>query len=113
MSLVWAIRYSDHCRKQIDKLPHTIAKRIDEKFHGVFLKAENPKIFAERVQGVDNLWRFRVGDHRVVCHIGSEKMVITAVAVEKRPDAYKKKQMSRLAQESDAITRGEGSEYPE
>ncbi|MBU1878417.1 MAG: type II toxin-antitoxin system RelE/ParE family toxin, partial [Chloroflexi bacterium] len=44
-----------------------------------------------KLQGVENLWRVRVGDYRVIYQVLDDELVVDIVAVRHRGQAYKLK----------------------
>ena len=52
--------------------------------------AENPRIFGKGLSADKaGLWRYRIGDYRLICEIIDEKLVILALAAGHRKDIYK------------------------
>lgn len=51
---------------------------------------ENPRIHGKALKGnLANLWRYRIGDYRLICDIRDNDCVILAVAIGHRRDVYK------------------------
>jgi mRNA interferase RelE/StbE len=52
--------------------------------------AENPRPSGcKKMQGDENLWRIRVGDHRIVYEIHDKILVVLVVSVGNRRDVYR------------------------
>jgi mRNA interferase RelE/StbE len=68
--LAWTIEYTDTAKGQLRKLDKQTARRIvdfmDERIAG----QENPRNTGKALTGpLGGLWRYRVGDCRVICDI--------------------------------------------
>ena len=82
------IEYTETSRKQLTKLDKTMQKRIldymDEVGH-----LENPrsrgKAFVDNMRG---LWRYRIGDYRVICEIQDSKIIISELKIGRRKNIY-------------------------
>jgi len=89
--LAWTIEYTDAARTQLRKLDKQSARRIldymDERIAG----ADNPRSFGKPLTGpLGQLWRYRVGDYRVVCDIQDEVLRVLVVRIGDRKDVYRK-----------------------
>ena len=76
--------YSEPALKELKKLDKPIQKRIKDYMDEV-AKLEDPrsrgKILVENLSG---LWRYRVGDIRVVCEIKDAEILITVLRIADR-----------------------------
>lgn len=81
--------YSETALKELKKLDKPIQKRIKDYMDEV-AKLEDPrsrgKILVENLSG---LWRYRVGDIRVVCEIKDAEILITVLRIADRKEVYK------------------------
>jgi mRNA interferase RelE/StbE len=76
--------------KQLSKIGKAESGRI-AKFLMNISTLPSPYLKAQPILPTSKgLWRFRVGDYRVICRIDNEKMIVLAVAVGHRRDVYKK-----------------------
>ena len=73
--------------KALRKLPAAIQKRIVAAVDD--LKSNPRPHGSEKMQGIENHWRIRVGDYRVVYTIRDKELVILVVRVAHRKDVYK------------------------
>lgn len=68
--MAWTIEYSDTAKKQLGKLDRQIARRIVDYMDRRVANAGNPRNEGKPLKGpLGGLWRYRVGDYRVVCEI--------------------------------------------
>jgi mRNA interferase RelE/StbE len=69
--LAWTVNYTDTARKQLRKLDRQDARRIldfmDERIAGETDPRSTGKALTGPMLGA--YWRYRVGDHRVICSI--------------------------------------------
>lgn len=73
--------YTDTSRKQLKKLDKTMQKRILDYMDEVEL-LENPRFRGKAlVENMKGLWRYRVGDYRIICEILEEEVVISVIKI--------------------------------
>ena len=87
--MAWTVEVSDIAEKQLRKLDRPIQKRLldwlDDRIEG----CKNPRHFGEPLRGdMAGLWRYRVGDYRIICEIEEQQLVILALAVGHRREIY-------------------------
>ena len=85
----WIVEISDVAEKQLRKLDRQIQKRLldwlDDRIEG----CKNPKHFGEPLRGgMSGLWRYRVGDYRIICTIQEHQLVVLALTVGHRREIY-------------------------
>ena len=88
--MTWAIDYADTAKAQLLKLDKQTARRIldymDERIAGL----ENPRNTGKALTGpFGGLWRYRVGDCRVICEIQDNALRVLVVQVGNRRDVYR------------------------
>lgn len=87
--MAWEIELSEHAVKQLSKLDKQMAKRVTSKLREVS-RLEDPRSTGKALTGnLSGLWRYRVGDYRIVCDIERDVLVILDVDVEHRSRVYK------------------------
>ena len=73
------IEYTETARKQLKKLDKTMQKRILDYMDEVG-QLENPRSRGKAlVENMRGLWRYRVGDYRVICEIQDSKIIISVL----------------------------------
>jgi len=87
--LAWTVEVSDFAEKQLRKLDRPVQKRLidwlDDRIEG----CKNPRHFGEPLRGdLAGLWRYRVGDFRIICEIQEQRMVVLALAIGHRRKVY-------------------------
>ena len=90
MLLTWTIEYTASARTQLCKLDKQMARRIvdymDERVAGL----EYPRILGKALAGpLGELWRYRVGNCRVICDIQDDALRVLVVRVGRRDKVYR------------------------
>ncbi len=88
--MAWTIEYTDTAKGQLRKLDKQTARRIvdfmDERIAG----QENPRNSGKALTGpLGGLWRYRVGDCRVICDIQDGALRVLVVQVGNRREIYR------------------------
>ena len=88
--MAWTIEYTDTAKGQLRKLDTQTARRIidfmDERIAG----QENPRNTGKALTGpLGGLWRYRVGDCRVICDIQDGALRVLVVQVGSRREIYR------------------------
>ncbi|MDR2149078.1 MAG: type II toxin-antitoxin system RelE/ParE family toxin, partial [Tannerella sp.] len=78
--------------KQLQKLNRSVAKDILQFMYAKLEGIENPRSIGKSLKGnLQGLWRYRIGDYRLICQIQDEKLIVLAVEIAHRKDVYKGK----------------------
>jgi mRNA interferase RelE/StbE len=86
----WRIEISRTAEKQITKLARTAQKSIQRFLRERLISAENPRQWGKPLHGEKrDLWRYRVGDYRLICDIQDDKVLVLVLAVGHRKDVYR------------------------
>jgi mRNA interferase RelE/StbE len=87
--LAWTVEVSDYAEKQLRKLDKPIQKRLLDWLEDRIEGCKNPRHFGEPLRGeLAGLWRYRIGDYRVICEIQEKQLVVLALAVGHRREIY-------------------------
>lgn len=80
--------YLEKARKQLSKLDNSAKRRILDYMDDV-ARLKNPRERGKMLIGnMLGLWRYRVGDYRILCKIRDEELVVTVVGVGHRREVY-------------------------
>jgi mRNA interferase RelE/StbE len=86
----WNIKFTKDADKQMKSLDSIIEKRIHKFINERLIIATNPKILGIALRGdLSGLWRFKVGDYRLICDIEDNTVTILVVLVGHRKNIYK------------------------
>lgn len=85
----WVYRFDDRALKELRKLgknaQRDIIAYLDERIAG----EADPRRFGKGLKAdLAGLWRYRVGDYRVLCQIMDGELLVLVVAVGHRRDVY-------------------------
>ena len=76
-------------KKQLKKLDSSISKRILDYLEQLEL-IDNPRSRGKALtSNFAGLWRYRVGDYRILCRIHEDKLVITVIEIAHRSTIYR------------------------
>ena len=88
--MTWEIDYTSTAKAQLRKLDKQMARRIldymDERIAG----KGNPRNMGKALTGkLGDLWRYRVGDYRIICEIQDNALRVLVVQVGNRSEVYR------------------------
>lgn len=87
--MVWQIEFDPRALKELKKLDRIAQKRIIQYLKNQIAVQTNPRIFGRPLKGdKQGLWRYRVGDYRVICNIRDSQMVVLVIKVGSRQSVY-------------------------
>lgn len=87
--MAWTVEIDSFAEKQLRKLDRQVQKRLLDWLWDRIEGCKNPRHFGEPLRGdLTGLWRYRVGDYRIVCEIQDEKLVVLALALGHRREIY-------------------------
>jgi mRNA interferase RelE/StbE len=88
--LVWTIEISRTAEKQIKKLDRVAQALIVRFLRERLTPAEDPRQWGRPLHGEkQGLWRYRVGDYRLICDIQDQKVTVLVLEVGHRKDVYR------------------------
>lgn len=85
----YQFQLSYSAESEFAQLPSLLQKRIWKKLK-FFEKQKNPLHFAKRMQGVENTFRFRIGNYRVIVTPKDQKtfIILLILKIGDRKDVY-------------------------
>jgi mRNA interferase RelE/StbE len=88
--LAWAVNYTQTARNQLKKLDKPVARRIIDFLDHRIAKQEDPRTLGKALTGpLGTLWRYRIGDYRVICDIQHQAVAILVVRIGHRREVYR------------------------
>ena len=88
--MTWRVELSGEIRRQIRHLDRGIRTRIERFMVERLASCEDPRRLGHALQGnLAGLWRYRIGDCRLICRIEDDRLVILALAVGHRREVYR------------------------
>lgn len=89
--MVWRVEFLPAAEKELAKLDRPVAQRIlaflDQRVQG----AGDPRAVGEALTGsaLGALWKYRVGDYRLICAIQDRRVLVTVVRIAHRSAVYR------------------------
>lgn len=88
--MAWAIDYTATAKEQLRKLDKPVAKRIVDFMDERVAAANDPRQTGKALTGpLGGLWRYRVGNYRVICEIQDGALRVLVVEVGNRDRIYR------------------------
>ena len=88
--MTWSVEWDDAARRELRKLDRTIQQRILRFFRERIMIDADPRRFGKALQHeLQGLWRYRIGDYRVICRIQDERITVLVLAVGYRRHIYR------------------------
>jgi mRNA interferase RelE/StbE len=88
--LAWKIEISRTAERQITRLHPEAQRSILRFLRERVVPSDNPRQLGKPLQGEKRgLWRYRVGDYRLICDIQDERITILVLIVGHRKNVYR------------------------
>lgn len=89
--MAWTIDLDDKARKQLAKIGKPAAARIVSYLEQRIAPLDDPRQQGRALQGpaFNRLWRYKVGDYRIICDIQDQKLVVLVVEIGHRSSVYR------------------------
>lgn len=82
--------FSNECKKQIEKLDNSTYILLKGWISKHLLNCENPKAYGKPlVSNKKNLWRYRIGNYRLIVQIKDNELLVLALDFRHRSIVYK------------------------
>ncbi|WP_263380817.1 type II toxin-antitoxin system RelE family toxin [Granulicella paludicola] len=89
--MAWQIEFDPVAKRELDKLDPQIARRLLQFLHTRLAPLEDPRSLGEALHGstLRHLWKYRVGDYRLIADIQDGRLRILIVRVGNRREVYR------------------------
>lgn len=89
--MAWLIKIEEGAKKDLAKLDKPVAKRVTSFLKEPLQKLTDPRSIGEALKGkkFGELWKYRVGDFRIIVKIEDKQLIILVVRVGHRKNVYK------------------------
>lgn len=89
--MVWTLRISETAKRQLKKLDRCAAQTVLCYLNRVLVEADHPTQRGKPLTAnLAGLWRYRVGDYRVICDIQNEELVVLVLQIGHRREVYRR-----------------------
>lgn len=87
--MTWSIEWDDRARKELRKLDSQVQTTLLRFLRERIAVDDDPRRFGKPLRHeMQGLWRYRIGDYRLVCHIEDAHCVVLVLAVGHRRVIY-------------------------
>jgi len=85
------IEFDDAAKKDLSKLDKQIARRITDFLRERVAPLDDPRSLGHALKGaaLGELWRYRVGDYRIICDIQDGALRILVITIGNRREIYR------------------------
>ena len=87
--MAYRLRFTPSVKNQVAKLDPPVADRIRRFL--LRLDLDNPRSIGKALAGDERLWRYRVGDYRILASISDEEVLVLIVDIDHRRQVYRMK----------------------
>lgn len=87
----WDVSLDPDATRDFDKLDGMIQKRIAKFLYERLASLEDPRSIGEALKGsrLGGLWKYRVGDYRLIAHIYDQFVQILVIKIGNRREVYR------------------------
>lgn len=87
----WEVRLDPDATRDFDKLDRMIQQRIAKFLYERLARLDDPRSIGEALKGsrLGGLWKYRVGDYRLISHIHDQFVQILVIKIGNRRDVYR------------------------
>jgi mRNA interferase RelE/StbE len=89
--MAWSIKFDRKAVHDLDSLHPQVARRINRFLFERIAPLENPRSIGEALKGTEfgDLWKYRVGDYRIIASIEDKLVRILIVRIGNRREVYR------------------------
>ncbi|GAB5506995.1 MAG: type II toxin-antitoxin system RelE/ParE family toxin [Rhizobiaceae bacterium] len=90
--MAWRIEFDRRAEKELSKLDPVVAKRILKFLRDRLAVLDDPRSLGEALKGVKfgDLWKYRVGDYRIIASIEDAVVTVLVLRIGNRRDVYRR-----------------------
>lgn len=90
--MTYKLEYEQKARKQLKKLDVNTRNNILNWLDKNIANTSNPRQHGKALTGTfAGLWRYRVGNYRIICSIQDDQLIVLALQIDHRSSIYKLK----------------------
>jgi mRNA interferase RelE/StbE len=87
--MAWQIEFTAEAERDFSKLGRSIQRRIFAYLNGRIATAADPRDYGKPLlHELSGLWRYRVGDYRILCRLEEERVTVLVVEISHRSTVY-------------------------
>jgi len=86
----YKVLFAEQAKKDIDKLDNSTKVLLERWLSKHLVGCENPRAFGKGLTAdKTGLWRYRIGNYRLICVIQDAELIILALTFGHRSEVYK------------------------
>jgi mRNA interferase RelE/StbE len=86
---LWTVEFDERARRELRKLDGKNQQTILRYLRERIAVAEDPRRFGKPLRmNLAGLWRYRVGDYRLICRIEENRLVVLVLKLGHRREVY-------------------------
>ena len=86
----WRVVLDKRATRELERLGYGERERIREFIDERLLRSNDPRLLGAALTGaLKGLWRYRVGDYRIVARIDDGVLTILVIAIQHRSQVYR------------------------
>lgn len=86
--MTWSFKFTERADKRFGKLDKAIQQRILKKLSSICASGKPTASGKPLVEDLAGLWRYRVGDYRIICAIENKELIVLVIDIDHRSTAY-------------------------
>lgn len=87
--MAWTVEFDRQAEKELDRIDPQYAKRILKYLSERIATDKDPRRFGAPLRhDLTGLWKYRVGDYRVICDIQDNTLLVLVVRIGHRRHVY-------------------------
>lgn len=88
--MAWRVEFDYRAKREFDKLDRPAKERITRFLRERIVTDEDPRRMGEALRGEKaTLWKYRIGDYRLICSIQDDRVTVLVLAVGHRREIYR------------------------
>lgn len=89
--MAWSIDLDPRAKRELTRLDPQVARRINRFLFERIARLENPRSIGDALKGTEfgDLWKYRVGDYRIIASIEDKLVRILVVRIGNRREVYR------------------------
>lgn len=88
--MAWRVEFTRTAEKRLTKLSRQARSALLDYLRERVQRAEEPRQLGKALHGDQRgLWRYRVGDYRIICGLRNENLIVLVLAVAHRKEVYR------------------------
>ena len=90
--MAWRVEFDHRAKRELDKLDRPARERITRFLRERIAISEDPRRIGEALRGEKaTLWKYRIGDYRLICDIQDNRVTVLVLAVGHRREIYRER----------------------